>query len=164
VPDARAEELDGQGAGEEASLPSVAEAGKLMTHAEAVITTSMRVDLRILTSVECETLYRWGRAPPAGAGRPYSASFQNQSSDPEPEPSSGPPAPPPIPPPPPPIPPPPEPVLACVLTTLSVLKVCLRQEGSGDPEWHKTHGGSFYAFRGMSSAKKTRVADRPVKR
>ena len=32
-----------------------------------------------------------------------------------------------------------------------------------DPTWHETHGGSFYAFAGMGSAKRIRVADRPVK-
>jgi hypothetical protein len=32
-----------------------------------------------------------------------------------------------------------------------------------DPTWSKTHGGSFYAFSGMGSAKRIRVADRPVR-
>ena len=29
------------------------------------------------------------------------------------------------------------------------------KKGQEDPDWHKTHGGSFYAFRGMSSARKS---------
>ena len=37
------------------------------------------------------------------------------------------------------------------------------KKGQEDPTWYETHGGSFYAFKGMGSAKRIRIADRPVK-
>jgi hypothetical protein len=52
-------------------------------------------------------------------------------------------------------------VLTETMTVEEWIESCRR--GMDDPAWAETHGGSLSVFRGMESAKRIHVADRPVR-